>query len=101
MVSPLVFSLLIFIGTSLIKESIFFMCLFFSVVSAFGELPILAFAHSFFFFFFFGGHCGLNSGLHASKAGAVPLESQLHSILLWLFRDGAGGSLKLFTRAGL
>jgi hypothetical protein len=34
----------------------------------------------FFSFFYF-----LNSGLHACKAGALPLEPHLQSILPWLF----------------
>jgi hypothetical protein len=34
---------------------------------------------------FFWWDWGLNSGLCTCKAGAVPLEPHLHSILLWLF----------------
>jgi hypothetical protein len=45
------------------------------------------------FFFFFGGTWGLNSGLHAykagtCKAGTLLLEPHLQSILVWLFGDG-------------
>jgi hypothetical protein len=41
---------------------------------------------SFFFHFFLCvENFGLNSGLHACKAGTVPLEPHLQSILLWLF----------------
>jgi hypothetical protein len=40
---------------------------------------------------FWGGvDCGLNSGLHTCKAGALPLEPHLQSILLRLFwRSGS------------
>jgi hypothetical protein len=38
-----------------------------------------------FFFFSFGGTCSLNLGLYACKAGALPPEPHLQSILLWLF----------------
>jgi hypothetical protein len=37
------------------------------------------------FFFFFWWDWGLNSGLCSCKAGILPLEPLLQSILLWLF----------------
>jgi hypothetical protein len=36
-------------------------------------------------YFFFSWDCGLNSGFHFCKAGALPLEPHLQSILVWLF----------------
>jgi hypothetical protein len=35
--------------------------------------------------FLFWWDCSLNSGLHACKAGTLPLDAALQSILLWIF----------------
>jgi hypothetical protein len=48
---------------------------------------------------FFHETGGLNSGLCTCKAGTLPLEPRLHSILLWLF--WTWGSHELFSQAGL
>jgi hypothetical protein len=48
-----------------------------------------------FFFFFFWWNWSLNSGLCTCKAGALPFQPQLQSILLWL---SWRWSLKLFAR---
>jgi hypothetical protein len=53
-------------------------------------VPVSPHAHpcfllsAFFFFFFFWWDYGLNSGLHAYKAGAIPLEPQLQFALVIL-----------------
>jgi hypothetical protein len=45
---------------------------------------------------------GLGLGLSTKcKAGTLRLEPHLHSILLWLFGNGVGGSRQLFPWAGL
>jgi hypothetical protein len=54
------------------------------------------------YIFFFGGigeWQGLNSGFHICKAGTLPLEPHLHSILLWLFWRWE--SHELFAQSGL
>jgi hypothetical protein len=51
------------------------------------ERDVCFILYPFGFFFFLEGlwYWGLNSGLGACKAGALPLEPQLQSILLWVF----------------
>jgi hypothetical protein len=48
--------------------------------------------------FFFWWDWGLNSGHHVCKAGILPLEPHLQSILLWLF--WRWGSHELFACIG-
>jgi hypothetical protein len=51
--------------------------------------PIPSVAHLFFFFFFFLLQGGLNSRLHICKAGTLPFEPYLQSILLcFVFENG-------------
>jgi hypothetical protein len=57
-----------------------------SLVLAFQDSRYLASESPEGFFFFLMG-CGLNSGLHTCRAGALPLEPHIQSILLWLFGD--------------
>jgi hypothetical protein len=49
-------------------------------------------------FFCCVGDWGLNSGLCTCKAGAVPLEPHLQSVLLWFLEMR---SYELFAQAGL
>jgi hypothetical protein len=56
---------------------------------------------SFFLFFFSLWDWSLNSGLPVSKAGALPLEPYLQSILFWLFWRWGGGLLNYFPQFGL
>jgi hypothetical protein len=44
----------------------------------------------FYLFIFFWWDWGLNSRLHTCKAGSLPLEPNLQSILLWLFWRSGG-----------
>jgi hypothetical protein len=53
----------------------------------------------FFWFFFFWVGWSLNSVPQACKAGALPHELHLQSILLWLFLEM--GTYELFPQAGL
>jgi hypothetical protein len=45
------------------------------------------------FFLFFGGSRIWTQGFPFCKAGALPLESHLQSILLWLFWDGVSRTI--------
>jgi hypothetical protein len=47
------------------------------------------------FCFVFYWNLGLNSGLHACRAGALLHEPYLQSIFLWLFGDGISWAISL------